>query len=207
MQECQLLIDASERWVLAQSFESLGLSRCPVLDLGWRAQALCRHVLCRRLLPFLDLELPEAAKLLSATSMSIGTSARPLAEHAFVFATGEPTVNRCTKGGLFSPHVDNGHALTMLCTLDEPAAFTGGGTNFWPEGVALGSLPAPVIEGLTPPRGTAILFHGDVMHAGHELHSGVRHLLVATFTLYEPGTHDLARLPGHWFEDDFREAT
>ena len=56
-------------------------------------------------------------------------------------------------------------------------------------GVALDDLPAPAVEALIAPQGSAVLFHGGVTHAGNEVRSGVRHLLVQSFTLHKPGSH------------------
>ena len=60
----------------------------------------------------------------------------------------------------------------------------GGGTAFWPEGPN-GEREqeggCEVVVG--PPRGTAIVFNGNIRHAGKEVESGVRHLYVCSFDL------------------------
>ena len=81
-------------------------------------------------------------------------------------------------------------------------AVSGGGTRFWREGVALDALPPPAVDALIAPQGAAVLFHGDVTHAGNKVHSGVRHLLVQSFTLHESEVENgMARAPSRWFVD------
>mmetsp|Transcript_17138 Transcript_17138/g.28708 ORF Transcript_17138/g.28708 Transcript_17138/m.28708 type:complete len:127 (+) Transcript_17138:480-860(+) len=110
------------------------------------------------------------------------------------YSAGEPAVNIYQAGGEFAPHTDNEH-LTMLIPLDPVGAFEGGGTAFWakshhrphvdgqlaPDGADRSWLPPHHVLKLT--AGTAILFGGNVTHAGLPVTSGTRHVFVVSFTL------------------------
>ena len=107
------------------------------------------------------------------------------------WSEGEPAINVYASDGRFSPHTDH-LALTVLIPLTSPMTdFTGGGTGFWsrdkvlsdkalsdlmdqysagkesiPEGAPtdvlktwLGREPTAVLK---PPRGSALIFGGDV---------------------------------------------
>ena len=81
-----------------------------------------------------------------------------------------------------------------LSVLPQPGAFLGGGTAFWshlnrddsdekvPEEER---PPLPHAVALNPPAGTAIIFGGNVTHAGLPTigSDGTRHLFVMSFTL------------------------
>ena len=67
--------------------------------------------------------------------------------------------------------------------------FEGGGTRFWREGDSddgYDHLPPPAIDALVPPVGCGVLFSGQTTHAGVKVESGVRHLLVMSFSLSLP---------------------
>lgn len=88
--------------------------------------------------------------------------------------------------------------LLLSVPLDPPGAFEGGGTAFWSA-----SHHPPCCEGyvgsmaeendrerwlphdyvIRAPRGTAIIFGGDVTHAGLPVVAGKRHLFVMSFSL------------------------
>ena len=114
-------------------------------------------------------------------------------------------------------------ALTVLIPLTAPTDdFTGGGTGFWARdkvlsdkalsdlmdeyGDALKSETVP--EGaptavLTPKPGTALVFGGDVTHAGMPVKTGTRSVFVASFstrTRASPAerTRGLQYAPGGW---------
>ena len=104
-----------------------------------------------------------------------------------------------TKGGAFKPHEDL-QTLSVLISLSSPEAFGGGGTAFWDARVAdlkadmaldssarwhraTGGAPPSLV--LKPPAGTALLFGGDVTHAGVAVGSGTRCVFVASFSAAE----------------------
>ena len=116
------------------------------------------------------------------------------------WSEGEPAINVYTVNGRFNAHTDH-MALTVLIPLTCPTrGFSGGGTGFWsPDtdlhmaeqllALTLDERPralvptdenkaASVTEGaptvvLKPPLGTAILFGGDLTHAGMAVETGV----------------------------------
>ena len=115
------------------------------------------------------------------------------------FSEREPAVNVYGEGGEFHPHCDH-QGLTVLVPLSE--GHGGGGTGFWardadpPEGseeawdddddreeaeVARRSAEPPATV-LRPARGSALLFSGDVLHAGLPVARGSRVMLVASFS-------------------------
>ena len=153
-------------------------------------------VIIQRLLNLIEEKMP----LLACSLFGQDTG---LKEMNIRYSSGEPAVNIYTHGGEFAPHTDDEH-LTMLIPLDE--AFEGGGTAFWeggyeppkpaPGGDGLCGLPQPAsatdmdrstwlppAHVLLKPAGTALLFGGDVTHAGMPVHSGTRHVFVMSFTL------------------------
>ena len=163
-------------------------------------------VLLRRCFALVETRLPALAVSLFGTS-----SAAELEKMSIRYSPGEPAVNVYTAGGNFSPHTDK-QSLTLLVPLSPAGAFEGGGTAFWkdshhaPRGLLLsdGSLNPyriptdddagevdendenhwlPHDHVLRPPRGTAIIFGGDVTHSGLPVTSGTRHLFVMSFTL------------------------
>jgi hypothetical protein len=113
------------------------------------------------------------------------------------FATGEPAVNVYSSGGEFKPHEDH-EALTILVPLSAASDFDGGGTAFWSRSDAGPGGSVSVNEGaaqeptlvLSPPAGTAIIFGGDVTHAGQACTGGRRCILVASFS---PKTNEHAK--------------
>ena len=110
------------------------------------------------------------------------------------WSEGEPAINVYTADGRFGAHKDH-MALTVLIPLSSPADFTGGGTGFWAKGQ--GGIPgfeiidenkgAAIPDGppekvLRPSLGTALVFGGDLVHAGMPVESGVRSVFVASFS-------------------------
>ena len=89
-------------------------------------------------------------------------------------------------------------ALTVLLPLRGAGSFEGGGTAFWPrspkEDGSLRRLGAvghdldgmPPALSLAPPAGTALLFGGDVTHAGQPVSAGERAVFVASFSRRAP---------------------
>mmetsp|Transcript_96566 Transcript_96566/g.171687 ORF Transcript_96566/g.171687 Transcript_96566/m.171687 type:complete len:355 (+) Transcript_96566:97-1161(+) len=182
--ECHVLMDAADqassssvtregceakRMRSSYTSSGQGLSRLPLCNLNSEAQLLSTSLLCDKLLTFFEQHLPDLARQLFG-------QAEGLAKMKFAFPWAEPAVNRYTQGGDFGPHTDL-QAVTINVVLSDPGAFTGGGTVFWPQG----SLDELTL--LRPQQGTAVLFHGQLKHAGREVTSGVRHLYVASFSL------------------------
>ena len=80
--------------------------------------------------------------------------------------------------------------------LTAPDEFAGGGTGFW--AADSGGPPLPGLEKseladgqapagaptvvLKPPLGTALVFGGDLTHAGMDVEAGLRSVLVASFS-------------------------
>ena len=111
------------------------------------------------------------------------------------WSEGEPAINVYTAGGRFGAHKDH-LALTVLVPLTAPDEFAGGGTGFW--AADSGGPPLPGLEKseladgqapagaptvvLKPPLGTALVFGGDLTHAGMDVEAGLRSVLVASFS-------------------------
>eukprot|EP00966_Prymnesium_polylepis_P214135 4959376-Prymnesium_polylepis.1 len=75
--------------------------------------------------------------------------------------------------------------LTLLVPLSTPGVdFEGGGTGFWSSSAApaSGGPPPPNLV-LRPPAGTAMLWRGNVMHAGMPVVTGKRYAFVVSFNL------------------------
>ncbi|CAE7358227.1 HGT1 [Symbiodinium sp. CCMP2592] len=189
--DCQLLWAAVDQRVALQpaaaklaSSESYascreGLDRLPLSDLSSGAQGVSEQILVR-LLGFFE-ALPSLAQQVFERTTG-------LAGLRFAFAAGEPAVNRYEVGGGFGPHKDE-EMVTVNIVLSEPDAFSGGGTLFWPEEEAAEELVL-----LRPQQGVAVLFHGQLKHAGRAVTKGLRHLYVASFSLTEEGAEK--RTPG-----------
>ena len=104
------------------------------------------------------------------------------------WSEGEPAINVYTHAGGFGTHKDH-MALTVLIPLTSPenGDFKGGGTGFWSKrDEEMGQFemnrdggPTAVIR---PPLGTALIFGGDLSHAGMPVESGVRSVFVASFS-------------------------
>ena len=97
-------------------------------------------------------------------------------------------------GGHFVAHED-GQSLTVLVNLSEVQSFEGGGTAFWSPAdkreykqCCTGRTASEILMreaptlALSPPPGSAILFGGEVTHAGLEVSGGVRGVFVASFS-------------------------
>lgn len=102
--------------------------------------------------------------------------------HELVYSTREPAVNVYhAPHGHFGLHRDD-RALTILIPLSHPDDdFTGGGTAFWSEAFPQPGRHDPSLV-LRPPAGTAVLFGGQVQHAGLHIRSGTRVVFVASFS-------------------------
>ena len=125
------------------------------------------------------------------------------------WSEGEPAINVYTAGGRFGAHKDH-LALTVLVPLTAPDEFAGGGTGFWAADsggpplpglekseLADGGAPADAVV-LKPPLGTALVFGGDLTHAGMDVRRGSLVLVASFSTALPPRTdrcHGL-RAPG-----------
>ena len=118
------------------------------------------------------------------------------------FSEDEPWVIVYGIGGTFLQHTD-GQALTIIVALAdaESGTFTGGGTAFWsPESLEADKNASPSLV-LSPPCGSAILFAGNVVHAGLAITEGQRMNLVASFSSVAQASDADTR----WKEDANRE--
>ena len=192
--ECESLIAAAYEVLASYERKLQPRERIPVAA---SSEARCLHArLHARLLSLIEAwpgdELRWATDLFGQDS--------GLSEMTFRYSAGEPAINIYTVGGEFAPHTDEEH-LTMLMPLS--GGFEGGGTAFW--GVTSHLRPDVGVDGLSmeermrahadrtnwlpprrvlkPPAGTAILFGGDVTHAGLPVLEGTRHLFVMSFSL------------------------
>eukprot|EP00966_Prymnesium_polylepis_P163152 3770820-Prymnesium_polylepis.1 len=153
-----------------------------------RSALRLHHTLFRRLLLLVETQLPELAR-------SLFGQATGLHELHASYSAGEPAVNIYTAGGEFAPHTDNEN-LTVLIPLDLAGAFEGGGTAFWADShhrpwskgesvpnAADRSSWLPPAHVLKLRLGSALIFGGNVTHAGLPITSGIRHIYVASFSL------------------------
>ena len=174
---------------------SPGRVRMPLACLGSAAQASCDCLLLRTLdlleahAPALDRELfgeTSLAAMLRQSDQPIFSSS------SLAFTHNEPAINLYTAGGSFEPHKDL-QTLTLLMPLTDGECFQGGGTAFWsrtaadPVAAGLGTISRDVsttapATTLTPPAGSALLFGGDVTHAGQAVTAGQRAVFVASFS-------------------------
>jgi hypothetical protein len=116
-----------------------------------------------------------------------------------------------SRGGFFEPHRDK-HALTVNVLLGSAGdAFDGGGTAFWMEeqgareedggGGGIGGKQRaaesqrPTLS-LHPLAGVGVIFSGTVKHAGMAVTRGVRHVLVASFSITDDACAPSSRHPG-----------
>ena len=105
------------------------------------------------------------------------------------WSEGEPAMNLYEAPGLFGAHKDH-MALTVIVPLTSPSAFAGGGTGFWPPQASAASADGSDPDGdaviVTPAAGDALVFGGDVTHAGMAITAGRRSALVASFSTRTP---------------------
>jgi hypothetical protein len=155
---------------------------------GTRTSALFEDVLRVRLLPFITRHLPCVAAMVVERSFLAGPAPVECELHMqpLRFSAAEPAVNRYTAGGRFTVHSDK-LALTLNCLLS--SAFSGGGTEFWCEAT---DAEVPVLDAgqsvhIQPHVGVGVVFNGRVLHSGSSVRTGVRHLLVASFSIADGG--------------------
>jgi hypothetical protein len=105
------------------------------------------------------------------------------------WSEGEPAINIYQGGGYFGAHKDH-LALTVLIPLTSPQKdFSGGGTGFWSGNRETSENPGPHVAPhtcLKPPPGSALVFGGDVTHAGMPVKAGYRSVFVCSFSTKTP---------------------
>ena len=101
----------------------------------------------------------------------------PLNVSRLAFAPLEPAVNVYWTGGAFKQHEDK-QALTVLVPLSD--GYEGGGTGFWTREQT--GVPHEPTFVLRPSTGTALVWGGQVKHAGMPVISGERWVFVASFS-------------------------
>ena len=197
-EECTSLIAAAHSVLASYDRAAEARERLPMA--ACREGRRLHSIILRRLLKLIEEKLELLANSLFGQDAD-------LEEMNIRYSSGEPAVNIYTHGGEFAPHTDDEH-LTTLIPLND--AFDGGGTAFWDAGYespkdpahsgdALCGLPQPAsataadrsnwlppAHVLREPPGTALLFGGDVTHAGMPVLSGARYVFVMSFTLSPP---------------------
>ena len=182
-------LKADQPWRTRSAFSNRNIckDRLPLNALPTAGAALCDALLLRAL-SILDEQIDENLLrdlfgdcLVDASSCRYNPRLR--------FASGEPAINVYSSGGAFRPHEDK-EALTVLVPLSNASDFDGGGTAFWstshadPGGLVSvndGPVQEPTLV-LRPSAGTAIIFGGDVTHAGQVCTGGKRCIFVASFS-------------------------
>ena len=170
--------------------------RYRIPQLSEETVALFNVILRERLLPFVSKELPAVEDMVYLWS-DVAASKKgskldpieprsedaPLASLPLRYAPEEPAINRYTEGGYFAPHTDQ-QALTLniLLAPEGPKTFIGGGTAFWREDMR-NKLSTLRVQ---PQAGVGVIFNGTVKHAGRPVTSGLRHLLVCSFSICAP---------------------
>lgn len=163
-----------------------GRVRLPVAGLAAGTQALCSQLLLRAL-DLVEKELPATTGELFGSGFvaELHASSEPLgaASTQLKFTHNEPAINVYDVGGEFSPHKDL-QSLTVLVPLVGAESHEGGGTAFWPRRLAAEAVTSDVKPTLVlrPPAGTALLFGGELTHAGLPVTAGHRAVLVASFS-------------------------
>ena len=159
------------------------LRRVSLCDMSQASQSLSHEIIFGRILPTLQQENPVLLESLGLSNFDAPTN-------EIDWASDEPSINRYEIGGRFDPHRD-GYALTIIVLLSTDGAFDGGGTIFFDSAQAAEAFMdgncgddtnanSTVI--VKPPQGAAVLFSGDVYHAGRPVTNGTRHLFVASFS-------------------------
>jgi len=103
------------------------------------------------------------------------------------WSEGEPAINVYEADGYFGAHKDR-MALSVLIPLTSPMGdFVGGGTGFWAGNRQVSENPqGPPDLVLKPPPGSALIFGGDVTHAGMPVIQGYRSVFVCSFSTRTP---------------------
>jgi hypothetical protein len=191
-EECAHLAAAADKWCaacagadlpasargLGPAAASLTRVECHVdgRNLDGRAHALAMVILSRALWNLETLRPDDALRIFGQRAS--------LGDMTFAFSGHEPAINVYTRGGQFEPHEDK-YMCTVLVPLSPLDGFEGGGTGFWsddaPRVGGPGGEPTLVLR---PPPGTALMWRGDVTHAGLPVSAGTRHVFVCSFDLH-----------------------
>jgi hypothetical protein len=159
--------------------EQESLRRISTEDMSKTAQQLAMDIIKKRVLSKIERHFHSLIR-------DLGLSDWRRSGVEWEWASDEPTVNRYTSpGGTFEAHRD-GYALTIVVPLNDPVEFLGGGTSFF-AGKDIGDEDRTRENTVTisPPRGTAICFDGDMLHSGAPVIQGVRYVFVASFGTVE----------------------
>ena len=107
------------------------------------------------------------------------------------WSEGEPAINVYESSGYFGAHKDH-LALTVLIPLTAAESdFTGGGTGFWSGNRDVDENPQTEPDlVLRPPPGSALIFGGDVTHAGLPVEAGYRSVFVCSFSTRTPASSE-----------------
>ena len=151
--------------------------------IDYRVQQILLRV-CRAIdehLPSLPLHLLESDSLTELLQHCPSLEFATPLDDALRFSAREPAINvYSAPGGEFLRHKD-GETLTILLPLSSPEQdFEGGGTAFWATDNDGSDAPASIV--LKPFAGTALLFGGNVTHAGVPVESGTRVVLVCSLS-------------------------
>ena len=175
-----------------ETFEWEPEADAPLTELPAEADALCDTIL-RRVLSRVD----EALAPVSVSQFGTARVTELLDAGEIEFSEREPAVNVYGEGGAFHPHKDH-QGLTVLVPLSR--GHGGGGTGFWArdedvtadevgmedvdweEDENMRRSAEPPATVMRPPAGSALLFSGDVLHAGLPVQRGSRVMLVASFS-------------------------
>jgi hypothetical protein len=193
--ECnQLIDDVDTNGIEGATSGGAGFERHRIESLSASTALLFNRVLRERLLPFVSAELPAVETYMwtrSAGSRNDDPGLQMAPTHApstplhslpYRFTPNEPAINRYSDGAGFAAHTDQ-QALTLNVLL-RAGSFEGGGTAFWRErkdGQANEDAAHTVC--VQPGAGVGVVFNGRVKHAGQPVTAGVRHVLVASFSI------------------------
>mmetsp|Transcript_40867 Transcript_40867/g.85071 ORF Transcript_40867/g.85071 Transcript_40867/m.85071 type:complete len:356 (-) Transcript_40867:106-1173(-) len=105
------------------------------------------------------------------------------------WSEGEPAINIYEQNGYFGAHKDH-LAMTILIPLTQPTQdFAGGGTGFWKGNREVDENPStPPDLVIKPPAGSALIFGGDVTHAGMPVKQGYRSVFVCSMSTKTPAS-------------------
>ena len=200
-EECSALLAGVE----AHMDPTQAITRLPIVGLHNSTQATCDQILLRAL-EIIDAELPGmSTQLFGEPVAALVRGEQCIQSTELEFNQNEPAINIYNAGGCFNPHKDL-HALTVLVPLVDPDVFEGGGTAFWrvppSDGAyfgmenkwADGKKSTKLVDWLPDAKtvdpelvlrhraGTALLFGGDVTHAGQPVTAGQRAVFVTSFS-------------------------
>ena len=192
MSECRALHAAAVDVARDMEDARQGLKRFAVTDhLSDSMLELCDRILLR-LLSTLNDGIPALLPALFGDALMPSTV---IHNPRLDWSPHEPAINLYSAGGTFKPHEDE-QSLTCLLNLSESNEYNGGGTAFWHalEREEDGSIAfarsqcerATPAHTCRPPPGKALVFGGQVTHAGVRVVDGLRVVFVASFSPVPP---------------------